>query len=263
MYKLNELYALLNEIAPIELSEKLVQSGEYDNSGIIIKCSDSANKVLFSLDLSAEAVRVAKRNSCDTIVTHHPAIYRPIRSLSIDGEEAAVLYAAECGLNVISMHLNLDVASDGIDTCLCKAAGAEKYKILQHVTPTNGYGREFSVKGLKLKDLKKRISRNLNTNKIVCYGKPSSEVKTAASFCGGGSSNALTCVNEKLTEADVIITSDMPHHVIKALVERDKKIILIPHYAAEEYGFNKFYQTAKDRSGGKAEFLYFADRRFR
>ena len=52
----------------------------------------------------------------------------------------------------------------------------------------------------------------------------------------------------------------MPHHVIKELVEMGKAIMVIPHYSAENYGFNKFYERVKNQISVPA--YYFDDKRF-
>ena len=129
MYKISDLTTLIQQIAPLSLSYKLIEKGSYDNSGLLVKLSDSADKILFSLDLSEGAVMHAVQNNCDTIVTHHPAIYSPIKSVNIDVDKGLAL-ALKNGINVISMHLNLDVCSLGIDDCLCQGLGGKSPKII-------------------------------------------------------------------------------------------------------------------------------------
>ena len=110
--------------------------------------------------------------------------------------------------------------------------------------------------------MKKRIKQNFNTDKISVYGKRGYVAKKCASFCGGGAGYALTQVKEGKTDADLIITSDMPHHIIKELTEYGKSIIIIPHYCAEEYGFKAFYEKLSQKFSGKADSFYFFDKRF-
>ena len=56
--KLNEIYALLDAAAPRALSEEYcAKYGAYDNSGVLIDTGADIGKILFSLDLSAAAVR--------------------------------------------------------------------------------------------------------------------------------------------------------------------------------------------------------------
>ena len=258
MLKIDDLFNILNEISPIDLSYKCIEKGDYDNSGIIIRSHENVEKILFSLDLSLAAIAKAKRLGCDTIVTHHPAIYYPVKSLSEkDMVTAPIVKAAENKLNVISMHLNLDVADNGIDASLCKGLGGEKYRILDRLTEKDGYGREFT-----LSEFVNKIKKEFKTNRVTVYGNRKSVIDKAASFCGGGASYAEKAVNEGKTDAKVIITSDMPHHVIKELVENGKSVIIMTHYSAENYGFNLFSERAGNKLKLKAETFVFNDKRF-
>ena len=72
-------------------------------------------------------------------------------------------------------------------------------------------------------------------------------VNKIASFCGGGASHAADAVVKNLTDADTIVTSDMPHHVLLSLLERGKKVMILPHY---------------DITKGNVDAYYFTDKRF-
>ncbi len=264
MFNLDELLKILDELAPLSLSQAMIDRGDYDNSGLLIKCNDSAKRVLFTMELGDKSLAKAVRNKCDVIVTHHPAIYAPIKNLSVDNPvSSSVMGAIKKDINVISMHLNLDIADGGIDASLCEALGGNTYKIIDNVTELNGYGREFAVDKTILSSFTAKTKKALGTQKIIAYGKKNSPVKKVASFCGAGSSVALKAVADGKTDADVIVTSDMPHHVIKELTERGKCILLVPHYSAEEYGFKKYYERATERLNEKAQTFYFDDKRFR
>lgn len=260
---IEEFSKVLDGVAPLYLSDIQKEKGSYDNSGLIVKCNEKVENVLFSLDLTQEAVKKAKRLKCDTIVTHHPAIYYPIKSLSCcDSTTGPVVNAIKNGLNVFSYHLNLDVVNGGIDDSLKDALLGKDAKILFYVDDKNGYGREFSVGKITLKEYVEKIKKNLNTNKILVYGNRNQEIKRVASFCGGGSSYALDAVKNNLTTADVIISSDFPHHVIKELIESGKTVVIITHYSSENFGFNRFYEKIKNIVKEKVNFSYFSDKRF-
>ncbi|MBQ8196912.1 MAG: Nif3-like dinuclear metal center hexameric protein [Clostridia bacterium] len=262
MYNTQSFMQILDKHAPLSLSQKMIEKGSYDNSGLLINNGKPVSKVLFTLDLSLQALKVAKRYGCDTIVTHHPAIYSPISSIDAENGDTAVIYGAiNSGYSVISMHLNLDVAKGGIDDCLCKALGGVSYKILEYTDELHGYGREFNLGGITLQKFTANVKKTFGTRKVIVYGGKNTVLNKGASFCGGGSSHALKMVENSKTDADVIVTSDMPHHVIKALVERGKCIVLLPHYTAENYGFKKYFEKIKREAKG-VECFYFEDRRF-
>ena len=170
-----------------------------------------------------------------------------------------MISAIRRGISVISMHLNLDVAREGIDYHLCKALGAKEFKILDGLCD-GGYGREFLAEGT-LSEFVKSAKKELKTDKILCYGKGKDPVGKVASFCGGGYSFAEKAVAGGVTDAHTVVTSDVPHHVVKELCDAGKNLVVIPHYAAEEYGFGKFFEAIKGDIKGGAELFYFRDDR--
>ncbi len=263
MLKIRELYDILDGIAPFSLSQKCIDRGDYDNSGIIINSHERVEKILFTLDLSVESVKRAKREKADTIITHHPAIYSSVKSLSVeDGYTAPILMAIENKMNVISLHLNLDNAVGGIDHSLAMALGAKTPIILDDMGDGTGYGREFEIEETSLSDFAKTVKKTFQTDKVLTYGKGSQTVTGVASFCGAGSSHAIGIFNKGLAKAEVIVTSDMPHHVLKEFIEMGKKIVILPHYIAEEYGFKIFFQMVAEKLSS-ASVVYFDDKRFR
>ena len=239
--KLKELLNKLEELAPLALSDAFKQKGAHDNSGIIVHSHDEVEKVLFALDLSDAVVKKAIKLGADTIVTHHPAIYYPISTLTIDNENSSLLSAIKNGLNIISMHLNLDIAEGGIDDALADALGAQTKSVIFEILDGKGYGKESVIEPTTFGEFCANAVKTLNAKNYFTYGKPDKKIKKVASFCGAGAKEAL----EYDGKADVIVTSDMPHHVIKALVERGKCVLLLTHYATEVYGFKKFEQSIK------------------
>ena len=260
MYSLDEFFSVLDNLAPIKYSRMMIEKGDYDNSGILLKFNDKVERALFSLDLSVKAAERARRLKCDTVITHHPALYHPVKGLDAFGETAAVALAAKAGLNVISMHLNLDVAAGGIDESLCIGLGGKKYRFLDSLDDDAHYGREFKVEK-PASEFLKDIKNNFGTKKTLFYGSLKSTVGVAASFCGVGAEYALSYVRNG-GSADTVITSDIPHHVLKELTENGKKVIILTHYASENYGFKRFYERVKENVSGKAEAFYFEDNRF-
>ena len=256
MCSIKEFVGVLEKYAPLSLSKKMIENGAYDNSGVIVHSGNNVKKVLFSLDLSNASVAEAERLGCDTIVTHHPAIYNPIKNLDIDGETGALLRAISLKMNVISMHLNLDIAERGIDQCLAEGLGGKNINVLDHVTEMNGYGREGETIEVDANEFLKTVKSTFATDKAVLYG--DGKVKKVASFCGSGASEALNAQ----TDADLIVTSDVQHHELKELIERGKKVIILPHCVSEQYGFNKFYVHVKGLALTDVEVFYFIDKRF-
>lgn len=252
-----EMYELVDTLAPFALSRAYCEkTGGYDNSGLLLDCGNDAEKVLFSLDLSQSAVEEAKRMGAGLIVTHHPAIYAPLKNLTPDGAGASVLAAARAGISVISAHLNLDIAPQGIDESLMLGLGGKKADALYETVEGGAYGRVYDVEPSPLQEYVKRAENVFHTRRIVVYGeKP---VKRAASFCGAGMEEGSISFALQ-NGADTFVSSDQKHHLVAMAQEAGMNVLLLTHYAAETYGFHRFYERVKAQSS--AECAFFADAR--
>ena len=237
--KVSEINEILNKYAPLKLSNDYVKSFDaYDNSGILVDVGEEISGVLFSLDLTFSAIESAINKGCNLIVTHHPAIYKPISSIN---ENSPVLFAIKNKISVISYHLNLDVAKNGIDHCLASGLGGKNAKIIEVLGDGVGYGRAF-ILNKTFKEVVETYKKEFSSNRIITYGDLNEKVEIACSFCGSGLSNELINLNEN---ADLFISSDVPHHVILEALSKGKKLMIITHYSSEFYGFDKFYQQVK------------------
>lgn len=239
--KIEDLLNKLLEIAPMELSEEMQRRGMHDNSGLLVRTHTDVKKALFTLDLSPEAVEAAVSCGADTVITHHPAIYYPVKDVDAFGETAAVALAVENKLNVISMHLNLDIAKTGVDQTLAETLGGKNIRMLHPVLGDCGYGRESEFAPMTLTAFVDTAKKNLSAVNAFVFGDGARTVKKVASFCGGGADEAMAYFGD----ADVVLTSDMPFHVVQSLVRRGKAVVLFSHYATEFCGIRRLYETVR------------------
>ncbi len=255
--KLNDVFARLERVAPVALSDEFCKKyGAYDNSGIIINCGKVINGALFALDLTKAAVREAKNRGFNLIVTHHPAIYGGVNRLdtATNPQAAAIAECLKSGISVISMHLNFDAAPEGIDYYLMRGLGGESAEISEPCQ-NGGYGRVYDVRPRKFSDYVAFVSKEFSTDKALFYGDKNREISRVASFCGAGSEDkSINFATEK--SADVFVSSDMKHHHILALLERGVCVLTLTHYASENYGFNKIYLKIKDELGVPSAYFF-------
>ena len=242
--------------------------GAYDNSGLLLDCKNEVKAAVFALDLSKDAVKAAEKSGAGAIVTHHPAIYSKLASLSADDETSgAVLAAARAGISVISMHLNLDAAEGGIDEILARAVRAAGGKAAGKAAercgePTedrmftfscgNGaYGRAYDVAdgaAVSAEALEEALDGTLGGRHTLLFANEGKTVKRAASFCGAGADEEAIAFAAK-NGADALISSDFKHHILKEAVSRGMAVIAPTHYALENYGFYQFYLKIQKIAG--------------
>ena len=72
-----DVYDFIDSIAPFSAQ------CEWDNSGLIVGESDKAvRRIAVVLDITAEAVKRAVETNADLIVSHHPVIFRAVKSFT-------------------------------------------------------------------------------------------------------------------------------------------------------------------------------------
>lgn len=109
--KLNKILDYFEQIAPKELAE------EWDNVGLLVgRIGDDITKVLVCLDFSENILEQAIEEKCEMIVTHHPVIFKPLKTLT----NPLLLRAAANNICVYSCHTNLDFAEGGVNEALAE-----------------------------------------------------------------------------------------------------------------------------------------------
>ena len=105
----HDIYDLVDRIAPFRLQE------EYDNAGLIVGAmNDPVHGILLCLDVTRETVSEADDRGADLILSHHPAIFKPIRRLDTV-LQASVLAAIRHGFALLAAHTNFDTSPDGLN----------------------------------------------------------------------------------------------------------------------------------------------------
>ena len=257
--KLREIYDRIDARYPKRLSDAYIaRFGGHDNSGILLMDAErEITGAVFSLDFSQGAIAAADKAGKNLIVTHHPAIFFPVSSLcSDDPLGARLMVCMQKGIGVVSMHLNCDCAANGIDQRLAEAAGAWDRPYICEPVEDGGYGRIYAVRERSLEVFVEDLMKNLGANRRFVYGPLDAKVMRVASFCGAGvDSNAIAAA--KQGGAQVIVSADIKHNFICDALEAGLCVVQLTHYASENFGFKKIYQSLKDELGVPCE--YFED----
>ncbi len=115
MTSIRNIEAFCKNIAPYELA------AEWDNVGLLVGAeNDEVDTVLLALDITPEVVEEAHAAGAGLIISHHPVIFDPLRSLMPDDP---VYLLAKYGVGALCLHTDLDRAEQGVNTELAKALG--------------------------------------------------------------------------------------------------------------------------------------------
>lgn len=251
-----DFYNDMLRLAPMEISDRFVGEGAYDNSGIIIETARDVKTAVYCLDLTSKSVQFAISKNADVIVTHHPAIYHPIKNLSAN---SPLLTAANAGIGVISNHLNLDGAKEGIDYLLMKGLGGEIVGILDDFGNGEGYGR-VGVFDKTFGEITENYKKEFGTEKAWAYGDAEKHIAKAASFCGAGLGDEEVEAAAK-ANAELVVSADIPHHVLLHALERGLCVLSCTHYGTENYGMKKFSESCAAQFKN-IKIYFFDDERF-
>ena len=123
--KTADLVGIINKIAPVSLAEA------WDNPGLQIgDPAAEVSRIMVALDPTPDVIDSALDSSCQLLITHHPLIFKPLKSISTSSPHGASIHKAiKGGLSIVTMHTNYDIARDGLNDLLANKIG------LSHCVP--------------------------------------------------------------------------------------------------------------------------------
>ena len=223
MTTVQDIFAFLKAAAPLELQ------ADFDNAGFLIGHSDSeVQTVLLSLDVTDEVTEEAVQTGAQLIVSHHPVIFHPVRSITdVCADTVKLLRLIENRIAVISMHTNLDIAEGGVNDVLMQVLGAETEGALD----ADGCGRVGHLPApMVFEDFLAHCKKTLQVNglRYVSAGK---YVQRLAVMGGAGVDSmaqaaALGC--------DTYVTADIKYHDFLTAKELGINLIDADHFCTED-----------------------------
>lgn len=232
-----EIIDLLNRWAPSYLID------EWDNTGFQIgDPKKEVKKVLLSLDLDNEVFEKAISEKAQMIITHHPIIFKPIKSLTRTSYKERLIYdIIKEDIVVYNAHTNLDLAEGGVNDALAKILeirSTEPLKIIYEggdgpytKDKAFGYGRVGEIERRSLFNYLDLVKERLNVEKIIVYGNNNRDINKVA-VCGGSGSSFI--YDAYLKGADIYITGDVKYHEAQYANELGLTMVDAGHYHTEK-----------------------------
>jgi len=208
----------------------------WDNSGLQIgDKSHVVQKVLVALDPSISTIEKARSLRADLIITHHPLIFDPIKSLELSqpiSRRIALLF--EYKINLISLHTNLDAAIDGVNDILAEKLGIKNTTALvskEKAPYGTGLGRiGFLDRDWELEEYCELVAQALNCFCLKVQGDFRSKIRKVAICSGAGSS---LWPNAFEAGVDLYLTGEIKHSVFLEAQEVGICLIDAGHFHTE------------------------------
>ena len=221
MARVKDVYNCLNREIPFETQE------EWDNSGLIIGNMYSEVKTIaVMLDATEENVEKAIKNNVDLIITHHPIIFEPVKSVLKDDP---IYNLIKQNISVISAHTNWDKAEKGVNGVLAKVLELSDVKDLK-----TGEGAGFIKYGTLAAPEPESDFCNIVKEKlkapVIKYASAHEAIRRVA-VCGGSGGDFIDDVAEIV---DAYITSDIKYHQFLHASEIGLTLIDAGHFSTED-----------------------------
>ena len=231
-----DIVSVIEHLAPPALAE------QWDNCGLQVGSLQwPVKKVWIALDPLLEVVRAAVGQKIDLLVTHHPLLFKPLRSIDVETPVGKIVETAlTARMAVYSAHTNLDSAAEGLNHIFAGLIGlhdlvpmvpCDASEAGRQGEATAGMGRLGRLAHpLTLAELAHRIRIRFKLPAVKIVGEPEAMVDRVAVCSGSGSSLLDAFLN---SDAQVYLTGDLRYHDARRVEDDGRAMIDVGHFASE------------------------------
>lgn len=212
--KIHQVISLLEELAPLSLSE------DFDNTGLLVGNSQNTiTSILVTLDTLETVVDEAIKKNCNLIVSFHPIIFSGLKKITGSNYvERVVQKAIKNDIAIFSMHTALDNSWQGVNAMICEKLNLKNRQIL---IPKKDTIQKIStyVPTKNVKEVREALF-NAGAGTIGNYSNCSFNKTGLASFKGNEFSNPTLGKKEELRfEEETQISLTFPKYKQNAVLE--------------------------------------------
>ena len=224
------MLSALERFAPLPLQES------WDNAGLQVGLTETeVSGALLCLDVNERIVDEAIAKGCNLIVSHHPLLFRGLKTISdLTDVQRTVRKAIINGIAVISMHTNMDNALGGVNFRIAQKLGLQNVgffaKKSAEIESGSGVIGELA-EPMAADDFILKVKKTFGVECAMCnelLRRPISKV----AICGGAGDFLLD--DALKAGADAFITGEMHYHQYFGY-EQQIQICVIGHYQSEQY----------------------------
>lgn len=211
---------------------------EWDNVGLLVGDNNKdIKKIQISIDATEKAIDYAVKNEIDMIITHHPLIFKPLKSIvmsELPGRK--VIKLIKSGINLYSIHTNLDSSKSGLNDYILELLEIKEYKIIDinENDEMAGIGRIYSLDNkITISEYADFIKEKMKIKNVrIISSDIETNIKKIALINGSGMSYWRKV---KSLGAELFITGDINYHDALDAKEAGLNLIDIGHFESENY----------------------------
>lgn len=207
--------------------------------------------ILFSLDLTENAVQEAGKREYNLIFTHHPVFFHPLSHFLLDDPKNRLIWSClEKGISVYSSHTAFDFVDGGVNDVLAERCGFTEVQPLRKrnsddpiYSYSKGMGKIGNISSMSLEEYASYLKKRLECESLVYYGKKADRINKAACLGGAGLDFAKDAME---AGCQVFISADMKYHEAQDLVCQGLSLIDLGHYASEFPALNRAAEWSRE-----------------
>jgi dinuclear metal center YbgI/SA1388 family protein len=244
--KIQDVLSALEQFAPLPLQES------WDNAGLQVGLTEAeVSGALLCLDVTEAVVDEALEKGCNLIVSHHPLLFRGLKTISdLTDVQRTVRKAVKNDVAVVSMHTNMDNAQGGVNFKMAEKLGLTDVQFMAPKT-VDGVTCGSGIIGQLAEPLAAEafVAKVKQAFGVACamtnqlLERPVSRV----ALCGGAGDFLLD--DAVKAGADAFITGEMHYHQYFGY-EQQIQICVIGHYQSEQYTTEVFRDIINERCPG-------------
>lgn len=133
--KVQRIMGILSRIAPGRIAY------DWDNCGIQVgDLNGEVERVMVTLDITEEVIDEAIDCEAGMIVSHHPLIFKGLKSIHSGTETGRIIFKAiKNNIAIYSAHTNLDIVAGGLNDYLAAKFDLKEVRSLDIVDTDNSY----------------------------------------------------------------------------------------------------------------------------
>lgn len=218
---------------------------DWDNVGLLVGREEKEVQTIYvALDLTEETLDKAIEEKADMIVTHHPMIFSPLRTITDrDFIGRRVVKLLQNDISYFAMHTNYDVMR--MADLSADIFGLQEQEVLDRTSAQEelGIGKiGVCSREMTLKQCAEQVKEKFHLDAAQVFGREDKPIRKVA-ICAGSGKSVISVAIEK--GADVLITGDIGHHEGIDAVERNLAIIDAGHYGLEHIFIGDVAETLK------------------
>ena len=233
MAAVKEVYDYLDQLAPFSTQM------EFDNAGLLVgREGTEVKRILVALDITQAVAEEAAELGCSLIVSHHPVIFHPVKSVTDRTVTGRILLTlAEAKIAAICAHTNLDAAQGGVNCCLAHTLGLKEIGQL-HPDGLDAQGQPYGIGrvglahtgGLRASQYAAYVKERLGAASVryVEGGHPVERVAVGGGSCGSMLEDAIAA------GCDTFVTADVKYDQYLQAKALGINLMDAGHYATEQ-----------------------------